>query len=66
MLRIEARPLGRQATAVETSSHLSRASTGYDVYPSVVDAPKPGCWHITLSWGPQTDTVDLQYQPALY
>lgn len=65
LLHIEARPLGRQAPVIKTSSHLSPSSTG-DAYPSVVDVPKPGCWRITLSWGPHTDTVDLHYQSALY
>ena len=63
-LHIEARPRGRQAPVVQ-SDHPSGASPG-EIYPSSVDVPKPGCWHITLSWGPHTDSVDLEYLPALY
>src|SRR3954447_14723073 len=28
--------------------------------PSLVDLPA-GCWHLTLNWWPQTDTMDLRY-----
>jgi hypothetical protein len=63
-LHIEARPGGQQAPVVQ-SVHPSGASPG-EIYPSFVDVPTPGCWHVTLSWGPHTDTVDLQYLPALY
>lgn len=63
-LHIEARPRGQQAPVVQ-SVHRSGASPG-EIYPSVVDVPTPGCWLVTLSWGPHTDTVDLQYLPALY
>jgi hypothetical protein len=28
--------------------------------PSIVDLPA-GCWHLTLSWWDQTDTMDLRY-----
>jgi hypothetical protein len=30
--------------------------------PSIVDLPKPGCWHVTLHWGSNTDTIDLVYR----
>lgn len=32
-----------------------------EIYPSIVDVPAPGCWHLALSWGPNTDTMDLFY-----
>ncbi len=32
--------------------------------PSIVDLPRPGCWHLTLTWSGHTDTLDLRYQPA--
>jgi hypothetical protein len=32
--------------------------------PSGIDLPSPGCWHFTLSWSGNTDTMDLIYQPG--
>ncbi|MDY7087139.1 MAG: hypothetical protein SYR96_18740 [Actinomycetota bacterium] len=32
--------------------------------PSVVDLPRPGCWHLTLTWPGHTDTMDLTYHPG--
>ena len=29
--------------------------------PSVVDLPAVGCWRLTLDWGDQTDSLDLEY-----
>jgi hypothetical protein len=29
--------------------------------PSIIDLPAAGCWRLTLSWGDQTDSVDLEY-----
>lgn len=29
--------------------------------PSLVDLPRPGCWHVTLAWSGRTDTMDLTY-----
>lgn len=29
--------------------------------PSIVDLPTAGCWRFTLSWGDQTDSLDLEY-----
>ena len=29
--------------------------------PSIVDMPKPGCWHFTLRWSDHTDSMDLLY-----
>jgi hypothetical protein len=64
-LRIVARPRGQEAPVVQ-SDHGPAGGPGEPIYPSFVEAPTPGYWHVTLSWGPHTDTVDLQYQPALY
>lgn len=30
--------------------------------PGVLDLPQPGCWNLTLRWGDQSDTLDLDYQ----
>lgn len=32
--------------------------------PSVLDLPRPGCWHLTLTWGDRSDTLDLRYAAA--
>src|SRR2546423_71529 len=32
--------------------------------PSIIDLPRPGCWHVTLTWSGHTDTVDLRYEGA--
>jgi len=29
--------------------------------PSIIDLPRPGCWHLTLRWAGHTDSVDLAY-----
>jgi hypothetical protein len=29
--------------------------------PSIVDLPRPGCWHLTLTWSGHTDNLDLFY-----
>lgn len=29
--------------------------------PGTLDLPRPGCWRLTLTWGDQTDTLDLDY-----
>jgi hypothetical protein len=31
--------------------------------PSIIDLPKPGCWHLTLRWSGRTDDLDLGYAP---
>ncbi len=36
------------------------ASPG-EIYPSSVDVPTPGCWHMTLQWNGHTATIDLPY-----
>jgi hypothetical protein len=53
-LRIEAR-LADGTAAVRTVS----GGPG----PSILDLPKPGCWHLTLHWSGRTDSVDLGYAP---
>lgn len=32
--------------------------------PSIVDLPRPGCWHFTLAWSGHTDAMDLTYGPG--
>lgn len=32
--------------------------------PSIINLPRPGCWHLTLTWGDRSDTLDLRYAAA--
>lgn len=34
-----------------------------EIYPSIVDAPEPGCWHLTLEWSNSVATVNLLFLP---
>lgn len=33
-----------------------------EIYPTIVDVPRPGCWHFDLVWSGNTTSVDLMYQ----
>jgi hypothetical protein len=42
----------------------STDTTSFDLGPpgpSLTNMPRAGCWHLTLTWGPHTDTIDLLY-----
>jgi len=30
--------------------------------PSIIDVPRAGCWHLTLTWSGHTDSMDLVYE----
>ena len=47
---------------VVTSSEAANSGPG-EIYPSIVDAPKPGCWHFTLRWGDNVANLDLLFEP---
>jgi hypothetical protein len=34
-----------------------------EIYPSFVDAPSAGCWHLTLEWAQSVAHVNLRYLP---
>jgi hypothetical protein len=51
-------PLRLDAVRAGTTAHVRREVA---VGPSTVDLPRPGCWRITLRWGSQHDTIDLDY-----
>lgn len=57
-LRISGRQVGTSKSFRVTQA--ANAEPG-NVYPTVVDAPDAGCWHLTLSWGASTDTIDLPF-----
>jgi hypothetical protein len=52
---------GTDAAAVHES--LSANSSPGEIYPSIVDVPKPGCWHFTLAWNGHHSAIDLSYVP---
>jgi hypothetical protein len=33
-----------------------------EIYPSYVNVPSAGCWHVTLQWAHHTDAIDLRYR----
>lgn len=45
---------------VVTSTESANSSPG-EIYPSIVDAPKPGCWHFTLRWDGNVANFDLRF-----
>ena len=55
-LRITARLDG----ATETVTREVAGGPG----PSIIDLPRAGCWHLTLTWSGTTETMDLTYQPG--
>ena len=58
-LEIKGHPLGTSKPAVEQSQPAN--SGPGEIYPSIVDAPQPGCWHFDLSWAGHKATVELEY-----
>ncbi len=48
------------ATLLDGSATATRVVDG-GPGPSIIDLPKPGCWHLTLQWGDNTDTLNLAY-----
>ena len=57
-LRLTARPLsgGQPVTLVREAD-----SGSGEIYPSIVDVPVAGCWHMSLEWNGHTATIDLPY-----
>jgi hypothetical protein len=59
-LVITSHPL-RTAAPIVTQSQPDDSSPG-EIYPSIVDVPDPGCWHVDLAWAGHHAAVDLVYQ----
>lgn len=34
---------------------------GPETYPSYINVPQGGCWHLTLHWADHADSIDLDY-----
>jgi hypothetical protein len=59
-LEISGHPLNA-ATPSVTVTQPADSSPG-EIYPSIVDVPKPGCWHFNLAWSGNRTSVDLMYR----
>lgn len=40
-------------------------SSGPEIYPSYVNVPRGGCWHLALRWAGHSDSVDLAYRGSV-
>ena len=60
-LEITATLPGSSTRAVHVSE--SAGSSPGEIYPSVVDVPRPGCWHFALAWNGHRSAVNLSYGP---
>lgn len=56
-------PLRITARLDGTTEAVSREVAG-GPGPSIIDLPRPGCWHLSLAWPGNTDAMDLTYQPS--
>ena len=50
---------GGQPVTVEQPANSSPG----EIYPSIVDVPKAGCWTVTAEWGTNRATFELTYVP---
>ena len=50
--------------APELAFTAEAGSSPGEIYPSIVDVPVAGCWHVTARWNGNTATVDLLYAAA--
>ena len=59
-LVLAARPLHRTSPTVRI---VRPADSGPgEIYPSIVDVPFAGCWHMTLAWNHHRAALDLRYR----
>jgi len=58
-LRLTLRPVQRAAPVI-TIEQPADSSPG-EIYPSTVDVPTAGCWHVTAEWNDNQATLDLLY-----
>ncbi len=59
-LTITATPLSGGGRTVHAS--FPADSSPGEIYPSYVNVPRAGCWHVTLRWAHHSDTIDLRYR----
>jgi hypothetical protein len=58
-LKITATLPGSDVAPVHLS--LPANSSPGEIYPSTVNVPAPGCWHLTLAWNGHHSAIDLGY-----
>jgi hypothetical protein len=58
-LTITAHPAGAAAPSVIVVQPAN--SSPGEIYPSIVDVPVAGCWHLDLRWAGHDAGVDLSY-----
>ncbi len=58
-LAIRATPLHKNAPVITVKL---TDSAGPEIYPSYVNVPHIGCWHLTLRWARHRDFIDLYYR----
>jgi hypothetical protein len=66
--------LPRNGSPLEITGHPLKATTPSikqtqpndsgpgEIYPSIVDVPRAGCWHFDLTWAGHHAAVELEYQ----
>ncbi len=59
-LEITGHPLTATTPSIQQSQPAD--SGPGEIYPSIVDVPRPGCWHFDLSWAGHHAAVELEYQ----
>ena len=59
-LVVRAHPAGPPGPAL--SYRFPPTSGPGEIYPSIIDVPRPGCWTLDLSWGTHTDRTQLSYR----
>jgi hypothetical protein len=60
-LEMTAHPMG-ETRPVMRYSEPADSGPG-EIYPSIIDVPTAGCWHLALAWAGHRDELDLQYAP---
>jgi hypothetical protein len=58
-LQITGHPAGATTPTIR-DSFPANSSPG-EIYPSIVDVPKAGCWHFDLTWAGHAAAVELQF-----
>jgi hypothetical protein len=59
-LHLSAHPLHARAPLLR--SQVPAGSSPGEIYPSILDVPRRGCWHVTLEWNGHHATIDLRYR----
>lgn len=59
-LEITGHPLNAATPSVDVTQPAN--SSPGEIYPSIVDVPKPGCWHFDLAWSGNKTSADLMYR----